>query len=88
MNGTGAAVLAVDFGVPAAQAVFAHRDVVLQTDMACFGIRMMVTGLHFQPPFRKTTVIARPVDRVFKNKHQVVSQGKYKLEARGLRLEA
>jgi hypothetical protein len=27
-------------------------------------------------------------DRAFKNKHQAVSQGKYKLEARGLRLKA
>ena len=26
--------------------------------------------------------------RVLKNKHQAVSQGRYKLEARGLRLEA
>jgi hypothetical protein len=27
-------------------------------------------------------------NRVLKNKHQAVSQGRYKLEARGLRLEA
>jgi len=61
MDGTGATVLAVDLVVPAAQAVFAHRDVVLQTDMACFGIRMMVTGLHCPPSFRKTAIIVRPV---------------------------
>jgi hypothetical protein len=61
MDGTGVAVLAVDLGVPAAQTFFAHRDVVLQTDIACLGIRVMVTGLHCQLPFRKTTIIARPV---------------------------
>ena len=60
MDGTGATVLAVDLGVPAAQAVFAHRDVVLQTDVACFGIRMMVTGFHRPPSFRKKAIIGRP----------------------------
>jgi hypothetical protein len=57
MDGTGATVLAVDLGVPAAQAVFAHRDVVLQTDMVCFGIQMRATGFHRPPSFRKTTII-------------------------------
>jgi len=61
MDGTGLTVLAVDFGVPAAQAFFAHRDVVLQTDKACFGIRMMVTGLHRPPPFITPAIIAQPV---------------------------
>ena len=57
MDGTGLTVLAVDFGIPAAQAFFAHHNVVLQTDIACFGIRMMVTGHHRPPPFRKTAII-------------------------------
>jgi hypothetical protein len=61
MDGTGVTVLAIDLGVPAAQAFIAHRDVVLQTDIACFGIRAMVTGLHCPPPFRKTAIIAMPV---------------------------
>jgi hypothetical protein len=30
----------------------------------------------------------RLINRVLKNKHQAVSQGRYKLEARGLRLKA
>jgi hypothetical protein len=59
MDGTGVAVLAVDLGVPAAQTFFAHRDVVLQTDVACFGIRMMVTGFHRPPSFRKKAIIGR-----------------------------
>jgi hypothetical protein len=61
MDGTGVTVLAVDLGVPAAQTFFAHRDVVLQADMARFGIRMVVTGLHRPPSFRKTAVIGRSV---------------------------
>ena len=31
MDGTGVTVLAIDLGVPAAQTLFAHCDVVLQT---------------------------------------------------------
>jgi hypothetical protein len=35
-----------------------------------------------------STINPSRINRVMKNKHQAVSHGRYKLEARGLRLEA
>jgi hypothetical protein len=51
MDGIGVAVLAIDLGVPAAQGFIAHQDAVIQTDAACFGTRVMVTGFHHRPSF-------------------------------------